>query len=137
MAQTFQGYLSQRWEDKRTPTPEYTLQLMKRFGFCRWHRIEKLHDTDAVHVIVCVKKNGVGLLNNRDNNIATATCDRKEDIESTLLMLQRDAFKKAFRHYPDARKGLWQLYLEDQKWAHRQAEISRYPKMKYLDYCEF
>lgn len=136
MERTSKYYLSQRWEDHRTPTPEYAQTLMKQYGFRRYYRIERLQSTDGVHVCVAVQWKGDGMLNNRNKHFATELC-READIKSVKLRLQRDAFKKAFRHFPRVRKALWHLYQQDCKWAKRQAEIYAMPKLEYLNYCQF
>ena len=138
MANTFQDYLSQRWEDKRIPTPEYAEKLMDEFGFGYWHRIDELHGTDDVNVIVGVKKQSHGtMISNPDQNICSELCSEPSTIKTVIKRLKRDSFAKAFRRFPDVRKALWQRYLSDCKSSERQAKRNRYSKQEYLNYCEF
>ena len=130
--------LSQRWEDKRTPTPEYAEKLMDEFGFGYWHRIGKLRNTEDIYITVGVKKRSAGtMISSPDQNICSELCPEPSKIQTVIKRLKRDSFVKAFRRFPAVRKTLWQRYLSDCKWSERKTEISQYPKQEYLNYCEF
>ena len=136
MERTFQDYLSQRWEDLRTPTPEYAPELMNEHGFSCSHRIDELNGSSEI-VVSVVKGTSHWRKSSYDKYVCREMCKHPQDIEGIVLRLQRDSFKQAFRHYPDVRKALWLQYRQDCKWAQRQAWIHTNPQMDYLNYCQF